>query len=85
MTYVIRHGQTDFNKEGKMQGRKVLPLNEKGLLQANVLNEKLQDVEFHYVFSSPQKRSIQTAEIISGFKSNIDDRLDVFNLGEAED
>nr|WP_244951588.1 histidine phosphatase family protein [Sutcliffiella horikoshii] len=27
MIYVIRHGQTDFNKEGRMQGRKGLPLN----------------------------------------------------------
>ncbi|WP_226679791.1 histidine phosphatase family protein [Sutcliffiella horikoshii] len=84
MIYVIRHGQTDFNKEGRMQGRKGLPLNEEGLRQANVLKEKLKDVEFHYVFSSPQERAVQTAEIISGFKSNIDERLDVFDLGEAD-
>jgi probable phosphoglycerate mutase len=84
MIYVIRHGQTDFNKEGRMQGRKGLPLNKEGLRQANVLKEKLQDVEFHYVFSSPQKRAVQTAEIISGYKPKIDERLDVFDLGEAD-
>jgi bisphosphoglycerate-dependent phosphoglycerate mutase len=33
MIYVIRHGQTDLNKERKMQGRKGLPLNEYGIEQ----------------------------------------------------
>lgn len=84
MIYVIRHGQTDLNKEGRMQGRKGLPLNQVGLRQAEELKEKLKDVHFDFVFSSPQKRAVQTAEIISGFESNIDERLDVFDLGEAD-
>lgn len=82
--YCIRHGQTDFNKEKRLQGRKGLPLNDEGILQANHLKGKLKEIKFDYVFSSPQVRAIQTAEIATGKTAVIDDRLDVFNLGEAD-
>jgi uncharacterized phosphatase len=84
MIFVIRHGQTDLNKEGKMQGRMGLPLNDYGIEQAKALKEKLQNIDFDFVFSSPQERAIQTAEIVSWVKAVIDDRLDVFDLGEAD-
>jgi uncharacterized phosphatase len=84
MIYVIRHGQTDLNKERKMQGRKGLPLNEYGIEQAKVLRDKLQNIDFDFVFSSPQDRAVQTAEIVTGLKVVTDDRLDVFDLGEAD-
>ncbi|WP_096156898.1 histidine phosphatase family protein [Bacillus sp. FJAT-45066] len=83
MIYCIRHGQTDLNKEKKLQGRQGMPLNEEGLFQANNLKEKLKDITFDYVYSSPQERAIQTAEIATGLNAIIDDRLDVFDLGEA--
>lgn len=82
--YVIRHGQTDLNRERKMQGRKGLPLNEYGIEQAKSLKEKLKNINFDLVFSSPQERAIQTAEIATGLKTVVDDRLDVFELGEAD-
>lgn len=82
MIYVIRHGQTDLNKEGRLQGRKGLPLNEHGIHQAEITKEEISNVKFNYVFSSPQIRAIQTAEIVSGMKATIDARLDVFDLGE---
>ncbi|MFS1511585.1 histidine phosphatase family protein [Chengkuizengella sp. SCS-71B] len=84
MIYVIRHGQTDLNKKSKMQGRIGLPLNENGVGQAEVLRDKLQKIEFDLVFSSPQERAIQTAEIVSGKEVLIDNRIDVFDLGEAD-
>lgn len=84
MIYVIRHGQTDLNKEGKLQGRLGFPLNENGLNQAKLLKEKLKDIKFDYVYSSPQERAIQTAEIATGMKAIADSRLDVFDLGEAD-
>ncbi|WP_313892276.1 histidine phosphatase family protein [Psychrobacillus sp.] len=84
MIYVIRHGQTDLNKEGRLQGRLGLPLNETGIEQAEFLREKLKDIKFDYVFSSPQERAIQTAEIATGLKAIIDSRLDVIDLGEAD-
>ncbi|WP_432360065.1 histidine phosphatase family protein [Sporosarcina sp. UB5] len=84
MIYVVRHGQTDLNKNRKMQGRIGLPLNENGIEQANALKEKLQKVDFDIVFSSPQERAVQTAEFITGVRAVVDDRLDVFDLGEAD-
>jgi uncharacterized phosphatase len=84
LIYVIRHGQTDLNKERKMQGRMGLPLNEHGLEQAEALRNRLQNVHFDFVFSSPQERAMQTAEIVTGLKAIKDDRLDVFDLGEAD-
>lgn len=85
MIYVIRHGQTDFNKEGRLQGRRGLPLNETGLTQAERLREELRPVSFDLAFSSPQGRAVQTAELVSGQKAVVlDDRIDVFDLGEAD-
>ncbi|MFC5602316.1 histidine phosphatase family protein [Sporosarcina koreensis] len=84
MIYVVRHGQTDWNKDRKMQGRMGLPLNEHGIQQAKALQDKLQKVKFDFVFSSPQERAVQTAEIITGVQAVVDDRLDVFDLGEAD-
>lgn len=84
MIYVVRHGQTDWNKDRKMQGRMGLPLNEYGIEQAEAIKEKIPTVKFDFVFSSPQERAVQTAEIISGVGAVVDDRLDVFELGEAD-
>lgn len=84
MIYVIRHGQTDLNKEGKLQGRQGLPLNDHGIKQAEILRDELKNIKFDYIFSSPQERAIQTVEIVSGMKATIDPRLDVFDLGEAD-
>ncbi|MBH0164506.1 histidine phosphatase family protein [Fictibacillus sp. 7GRE50] len=84
MIYVIRHGETDLNKEKRLQGRMGLPLNQVGITQAERLREQLKDIRFDHVFSSPQERAIQTAEIATGRKVSIDSRLDVFDLGEAD-
>ncbi|MBM7578203.1 histidine phosphatase family protein [Jeotgalibacillus terrae] len=84
MIYVIRHGQTDLNKERKMQGRMGLPLNETGLEQADKLKDELKDINFDFVFSSPQERAVQTAEIVTGLKAKTDERLDVYGLGDAD-
>ncbi|WP_409276105.1 histidine phosphatase family protein [Neobacillus sp. SCS-31] len=84
MIYIIRHGQTNLNKEHKMQGRMGLPLNEHGIEQAKALREILKKIDFDFVFSSPQERAVQTAEIVTGKRAILDDRLDVFDLGEAD-
>ncbi|WP_341357955.1 histidine phosphatase family protein [Rossellomorea sp. y25] len=84
MIYVIRHGQTNLNNEGRLQGRNGLPLNEEGIRQAENLKHILSQITFDYVFSSPQERAIQTAEITTGMKATVDLRLDVYDLGEAD-
>lgn len=82
--YLIRHGQTDLNKEHRMQGRQGLPLNETGINQAKKVKEKLKNVKFDAVYSSPQERAITTATIVSGKNPIIDKRLDVYDLGSAD-
>lgn len=84
MIYVIRHGETDLNKEGRLQGRLGLPLNAVGIKQAERLSDKLRDIKFDFVFSSPQVRAIQTAEIVTGLEAIADERLDVFDVGDAD-
>ncbi|UCZ54669.1 histidine phosphatase family protein [Bacillus shivajii] len=84
MIYVVRHGQTDFNKEERLQGRFGLPLNETGIKQAERLGDQLRKVNFDFVFSSPQERAIHTAVIVTGKEVVTDRRLDVFDLGEAD-
>lgn len=84
--YIVRHGQTKLNAERRVQARKGEPLNEIGIKQANELKDKFEKekVNFDLVFSSPQERAIQTAEIVSKKKAIIDNRLDVYDLGTAD-
>jgi probable phosphoglycerate mutase len=84
LIYVIRHGQTDLNKEGRLQGRQGLLLNEEGKAQATYLKKVFHETKFDLVFSSPQERAIETAEIITGLSARVDPRLDVYDLGEAD-
>lgn len=61
---LIRHGQTDWNKERILQGTQDIPLNEVGLQQAEVAHESLKDEHIDIVFCSPLIRTRQTAEAI---------------------
>lgn len=63
--YLIRHGQTDWNLEGRFQGREDIPLNSHGILQATECGEALKDISFQAVISSPLSRARRTAEIIA--------------------
>ena len=75
MIYIVRHGQTDWNVEGRYQGRIDIELNETGINQAKEIFEELKNVKFDIVFSSPLKRALQTAKIISNHDIVIDNRL----------
>ena len=64
--YIIRHGQTDLNKNHVLQGRVDEPLNEDGIRQAKAAAALLRslDVSIDYVWSSPLQRAKDTAGII---------------------
>lgn len=62
--YLVRHGETEWNVEKRIQGHKDIPLNEKGKAQAVMLGEKLKKIKFDAVFSSDLIRAKRTAEII---------------------
>jgi broad specificity phosphatase PhoE len=61
----LRHGATDWNRQGLFQGRTDNPLNDDGIAQAHVAAEKLRAAELGQVVSSPLLRAVQTAEIIA--------------------
>ena len=61
--YIIRHGQTDLNKQGIVQGRGVnSPINEHGILQAKAFYENYQHIPFDRVITSTLRRTHQTVE-----------------------
>jgi broad specificity phosphatase PhoE len=83
--FLIRHGETDWNVEGRYQGQANPPLNERGLLQANELGEKLASVNLNLLYTSPLLRSEQTAKVISrklAIPLYEDERLMEINQGE---
>ncbi|RED37415.1 histidine phosphatase family protein [Paenibacillus sp. VMFN-D1] len=65
MIYLVRHGQTEWNLENRMQGHQDSPLSAEGRLQAEKLHERLKTVDFAKVYSSTSPTAIITAEIIS--------------------
>lgn len=84
MIYFVRHGQTEWNKNGIIQGHMDIELNNEGKKQAQIVKEKLQDIKFDKVFSSPLKRAKETAEIIYDQEIVIDNRLIERYNGELE-
>ena len=84
MIYIVRHGQTDWNKIGRIQGHTDIELNKLGKEQALIVKEKLKDIKFDKVFSSPLKRAFKTAQLIFNGEIVADDRLKERFNGELE-
>ena len=84
MIYIVRHGQTEYNVVGRYGGRIDVPLNENGINQAYELRDILKNIKFDFVFSSPLKRALKTAEIICNNDIIKDDRLIERNNGDLE-
>ena len=67
---LIRHGQTNWNVEGRMQGREEVPLNENGIAQAKEAAKGMKTacdaigLHFNKIISSPLERAVDTAKII---------------------
>lgn len=63
--YIVRHGQTDGNLTGTMDGQRDIPINNNGVNQAHGAKEILKDVVFDLIICSPLTRTRQTMEIIN--------------------
>jgi broad specificity phosphatase PhoE len=63
--YFLRHGQTDWNLQGRLQGHTDVPLNRTGLAQARVAADILANESIDIIVSSPLVRALKTAAIIS--------------------
>jgi len=63
--YIVRHGQTEYNKQDIIQGHVDSPLTEAGIAQASELGKILSPIHFDAVYSSDLLRAHKTAEIIT--------------------
>ena len=84
--YLVRHGETDWNLEGRLMGQTDIPLNKNGMNQAKTLQKKLENIKFDICYTSPLKRAKETAEIICENKCDIieDDLLKEKCAGKYE-
>ena len=64
--FLVRHGETDWQREGRILGTRDIGLNADGINQSQSLVRALEGVEVTEVVSSPLRRAAQTAEIIAG-------------------
>jgi len=64
--YLVRHGETDWNRQRRVQGRSDIPLNETGREQARLTGTLLTRRPVTRVYASPLSRARETAEIIAG-------------------
>lgn len=78
--YLIRHGETDWNRNKRFQGHQDIPLNQTGEAQALLLADELREVEFNAVYSSPLLRAFHTAKHLSQ-EVNVDHRLKEISYG----
>lgn len=84
---IVRHGQTDYNSARRWQGHLDIPLNEKGLTQAQALADYLRSTAIHQIYSSDLQRAMVTAQILAEGRNIpivLETRLREFNLGYFE-
>jgi len=63
--YLVRHGQTEWNKKLTFRGKIDIPLNEMGHREAEAISEALKDKNIEVIYTSPLRRSIETTEPIA--------------------
>jgi probable phosphoglycerate mutase len=85
--WLVRHGETDWNLEGRFQGQADLPLNANGLVQARQVADLLVGKGIQAIYCSDLQRALQTAQIIAErlrLNPQVDKRLREVRLGEWE-
>ncbi len=85
--YITRHGETEWNVEGRMQGWNNSDLTAKGIRNAETLGKSLNSTDIKVIYSSSSQRAVNTAELIRGDRKIdiiTDENLREINLGEWE-
>lgn len=85
--YIFRHGETDWNKDGRLQGWRDIPLNKQGQLQARQLAEMLVPFGIEFIISSDLSRAKETANIVAerlGIQIESTPSLREIHFGENE-
>ncbi|HVP57493.1 MAG TPA: histidine phosphatase family protein [bacterium] len=83
--YLIRHGETEFNRMGIFRGRFEVDLNERGRKQAGEIAQALEAQGLEILYSGPLRRARETAEIIGralGIKHVVDEAFNNISLGK---
>ncbi len=84
---LIRHGETLWNRERRMQGQQDSPLSDTGVFQAGRLGQRLADMPFSVLYSSDLGRAHETARSVAGVTGHeiaLDTRLRERNFGVFE-
>lgn len=85
---LVRHGETQWNKEGRYQGQIDTELSEEGYRQTELVADALKDVHLDAFYGSPLKRSYLTAQMVAKFHNNaevkIEPRFTEISHGEWE-
>ena len=85
---LVRHGETDWNRMRRFQGRTDLPLNQKGKEQGDALARALKDESITAIYSSPLARAMEMARLIKAFHPSAplfaEEGLIEMDLGEFE-
>ena len=82
---MLRHGQTEYNASGRMQGQMDTKLSDVGIRQAEAVARYMKGVNIGYVVSSDLSRAAETARIVAssrGLPVHLDPRLRETNLGD---
>jgi len=85
--YFVRHGVSEWNAENRLCGRTDVSLSEEGRRQAARLAERLRGLSPAALYTSPLRRTVETAEIIAasmGLTPKVDDRLVELDYGAWE-
>jgi len=84
---IVRHGETNWNREGRVMGLSDLELNENGKNQAELMAQSLSRGNVASIYTSPLKRALETAHIINRFhqvKITTLDGLRELDAGEVD-
>ena len=80
---LVRHGETEWSRDGRHTGRTDVPLTERGEGQARAVGEALHGREFARVLSSPLTRARSTARL-AGFEPELREDLAEWDYGEYD-
>lgn len=82
--FLVRHGETTWNKEGRYYGHSDVPLSDKGIAQAKELGNYFRKIEFDKVIVSPLIRAVDTAKELTDQELEMEKRLMEQNFGRFE-
>jgi broad specificity phosphatase PhoE len=87
MVFLVRHGVTEWHREGKVLGQRDIPLSAEGVEQSRAIAQSLSSMKIADVISSPLVRAVRTAELIGdhfGIQVARDPRFIDFRVGKWE-